>query len=90
MKKTIITILILAFHNAILACDLCKSNQPKGFENLTHGEGPQGNLDYLIMGVAIIIVGYTLTMSIKYLVRPKENETDHVKNLVIEDKNVSV
>ena len=90
MKKTIITILILAFHNAILACDLCKSHQPKGFENLTHGEGPQGNLDYLIMGVAIIIVGYTLTMSIKYLVRPKENETDHVKNLVIEDKNVSV
>ena len=90
MKRVIITAFLFTVHHVIVACDLCKANQPKGFENLTHGEGPQGNVDYIIMVIAIIIVGYTLIMSIKYLARPKETENNHVKNLVVGDKNVSV
>jgi hypothetical protein len=64
------------------ACDLCKAKQPKGFENITHGEGPEGNIDYIIMYGAILIVGYTLFMSIKYLVHPKEKMDSHIKNIV--------
>lgn len=66
----------------MMACDLCKKNQPKGFENITHGEGPTGNVDYIITWSAIILVAITLFLSIKYLVRPKENRPDHIKNIV--------
>ena len=68
-------------------CPMCKSNQPKGFENITHGEGPEGNLDYIIMYGAIVIVGYTLFMSIKYLANPKEKQASHIKNLVLDEHN---
>ncbi|AOR27936.1 hypothetical protein FORMB_08850 [Formosa sp. Hel1_33_131] len=75
--------------NAGFACEVCKAKQPKGFENLTHGEGPQGNIDYFIMYSAAVIVGYTLIMSVKYLVKPKENNRDHIKNLILNDSNFS-
>ena len=73
--------------NAGYACEVCKAKQPKGFENLTHGEGPQGNIDYLIMYSAILIVGYTLIMSVKYLINPKEKNQRHIKNIVLNESN---
>lgn len=65
-----------------IACDLCKKNQPKGFENITHGQGPTGNMDYIITWSAIVLVIITLFFSIKFLVRPKENNPGHIKNIV--------
>jgi len=86
-KRAIITILmLLAYGPALLACDLCKKNQPTGLENITHGEGPSGNMDYIITWSAIVLVVITLFFSIKFLVRPKENDPDHIKNIVW-DKN---
>jgi len=73
--------------NAGYACEVCKAKQPKGFENLTHGEGPQGNIDYFIMYSAILIVGYTLIMSVKYLINPKEKNQRHIKNIVLNESN---
>ncbi|WP_346882650.1 hypothetical protein [uncultured Algibacter sp.] len=70
-----------------MACPLCEKNQPKGFENITHGQGPEGNIDYVIMYSAILIVGYTLIMSLKYLIKPKERESSHIKNLVLNENN---
>ncbi|HET8736514.1 MAG TPA: hypothetical protein VFM69_07935 [Pricia sp.] len=72
----------LAYRPVLLACDLCKENQPKGLENITHGEGPSGNIDYIITWSAVILVAITLFFSVKYLVRPKENDPDHIKNIV--------
>ena len=46
MKNKLIIIIALVMSNAGFACEVCKAKQPKGFENLTHGEGPQGNIDY--------------------------------------------
>jgi len=88
MKKQIIisALFLLAYQPAMLACDLCKKNQPKGLENITHGEGPSGNMDYIITWSAVVLVAITLFFSIKYLVRPKENEPGHIKNIVW-DKN---
>ncbi len=88
MKKYILisTLFFLAYQPTILACDLCKKNQPKGLENITHGEGPSGNIDYIITWSAIVLVAITLFFSIKYLIRPKENRPDHIKNIVW-DKN---
>lgn len=88
MKKQIIisALFLLAYQPALLACDLCKKNQPKGLENITHGEGPSGNWDFVIIWSAVILVAVTLFFSIKYLVRPQENDPGHIKNIVW-DKN---
>lgn len=67
-----------------IACDVCKKNQPKGFENVTHGSGPQGNIDYIITWTAVIIVTVALVFSIKYLVKPNESNPDHVKHSIVE------
>ncbi len=73
----------------ILACELCKKNQPKVLEGVTHGPGPQGDMDYIIIGVAIVIVGITLLLSLKFLIKPNENDPDHIKNIVL-DTNTRV
>lgn len=68
------------------ACEVCKNNQPKGLENITHGSGPTGNLDYIITWTAVVIVSVTLFYSIKYLVKPKETNPDHIKNSILNDE----
>ena len=85
MKKTINTLLFLltfSFHISY-ACDLCKTNQPKGLENITHGTGPTGTIDYIITWAAVIIVGFALFYSIKFLINPKENDPNHIKNSIL-------
>lgn len=89
MKRKILTLVVLLISAVSFACPLCESKQPKGFENITHGQGPEGDMDYIIMFTAIIIVGYTLIMSIKYLVKPKENDKSHIKNLVVDEQNLT-
>lgn len=64
------------------ACEVCKNNQPQGLENITHGTGAQGNLDYLIIWTAAAIVSITLVLSLKYLIRPQEEDTAHIKHIV--------
>lgn len=87
MKRKFITLIVLLLSIVSIACPLCKSNQPKGFENITHGQGPDGDFDYIIIYSAILIVGFTLIMSIKYLVKPKEKDKNHIKNIVLDEFN---
>lgn len=84
MKKRALLVALLFFFGQYMAfaCDLCKENQPKGFENITHGAGPSGDFDYYIIWGAVIIVAFTLFYSLKYLINPKENNPDHIKNIV--------
>lgn len=89
MKRSILpTLLALAavlYSNlAALACEVCKKNQPAGMENITHGAGPQGNIDYIITWTAVIIVAVALYLSIKYLVKPREDNPDHIKHSIVE------
>ena len=77
---------MLVAHQITFACELCKKNQPKGLENITHGTGPTGTLDYIITWTAVVIVSVTLFYSIKYLVKPKENNPDHIKNSILNDE----
>lgn len=77
---------MLVAHQITFACELCKKNQPKGLENITHGTGPTGTLDYIITWTAIVIVSVTLFYSVKYLVKPKENNPDHIKNSILNDE----
>lgn len=78
-----LTLLLFILPFELLACELCQQNQPKALRGITHGTGPDGNLDYIIIWVAVIIVAVTLFLSIKYLVRPKESTPDHIKNITV-------
>lgn len=86
MKKIFILFILffLGFPTFVHACDVCQNNQPKVLKNITHGTGPQGNIDYVIIWSALIIVALTLFFSLKYLIRPNENACDHIKNSIIE------
>ncbi len=85
MRKTFLLLLSAWLLPAALrACEVCSRNQPRALRNITHGTGPQGNADYLIIGSAAVIVLLTLFLSLKFLLRPGENEPTHVKHSVIE------
>lgn len=85
--KRLITFLILILAGMpleLLACEVCENRQSAVLKGVTHGIGPQGNMDYIITWSAVIIVGFTLFFSIKFLVKPKESAPDHIKNIVVE------
>lgn len=77
------------FTKSVFACELCKSQQPKALQNITHGTGPESNWDFIIITVAAIIVTATLFFSIKFLIRPGEKNPEHIKNIVVEPKQTS-
>lgn len=87
MKK-ILSVFILFFlfgQQVVKACEVCKKNQPAILKNVTHGAGPSGTIDYIIIWGSAIIVGITLFLSLKYLIKPKENKPGHIKNIVINE-----
>lgn len=79
-----LTLLLFMVVSVSFACEVCQSNQPKMLENITHGEGPRGTADYLITWSAAFLVAFTLAFSVKYLVKPRENQPGHIKNIVLE------
>jgi hypothetical protein len=87
-NKIILTVLLLVSDLTFaMACELCKKNQPKVLENITHGAGPTGTLDYIITWTAVVIVTVTLIMSIRLLIKPREVDSDHIKNIVLNHNN---
>ena len=88
MKKHHITTIFFLFAciPAILACDLCKKSQPKGLENITHGAGPSGPMDYIISWIGVVIVLFTLVLFIKYLVKPNDGKHRQIKNIVVNNE----
>ncbi len=79
------SLLMTCLSSSLLACEVCKSQQPKVVQNITHGAGPQGQTDFVIIAIAIVIVLLTLIFSVKYLLKPGENSPGHVKNTVLEN-----
>ncbi len=88
MKKLSLILLFIFSMSAqsALACTVCGQNQPKLLKNITHGTGPQGNWDYIIIMVGIIIVSFTLFYSLKFLIRPGEKQPGHIKNIVVDER----
>ncbi|TXI80997.1 MAG: hypothetical protein E6Q44_05630 [Flavobacteriales bacterium] len=68
-----------------LACDICQKNQPAPLRGITHGTGPQGAWDMPIIWCAVAIVGITLVLAVKMLVRPGERQADHIKQRILHD-----
>ena len=83
MKKLIILLFLLSVKMSVFACEVCERNQPKAFRGIVHGAGPDSNWDYVSIGITAIIVVLTLIYSIKWLIKPNEKNTDHIKYSIL-------
>lgn len=82
--KILHTCFFLIFSNiAVYACPVCEKQQPEITQGLTHGVGPQSNWDWVIIAVITLITVLTLIYSIKYLIKPGEQNADHIKQSIL-------
>lgn len=75
---------MFALRSGAWACELCEAQQPKILRGLTHGAGPQGNFDYVIVLAVVAVVLIALVYSIKFIVRPGEGGAGHIKRTVLQ------
>lgn len=83
MKKQILTIALILSTIICSACPTCEKAQPKLFRGITHGAGPDSNWDYVIIGITTLIVLYCTYITILKIVKPKEQNKDHIKNVFL-------
>ena len=81
VKNTAVIFFLLVV-NFALACDACKLQQPAVTREFTHGVGPRGDFDWIIVAVIAVITVLTFIFSLKYLVKPGENQPNHIKNSI--------
>lgn len=81
ITNTAIVFLLLTVNYAF-ACEACKLQQPQITRDLTHGVGPRGQFDWIIVAAIAVITIFTFIYSLKYLVKPGEKEADHIKNSI--------
>ena len=79
MKKATVLLSILFVHIAVYACPVCERNQPKFMRGIVHGAGPESNWDYVSIVITAIIAVLSLIYSIKWLIKPNENDVNHIK-----------
>ena len=75
-------LLLINFTGKIWACAACEEQQPAFLKGITHGPGPDSNLDYFIVSIAMIIVLTTLYYSVKWLIKPGETNANHIKQTI--------
>ena len=83
IKSLLLTILLCFFMVSMYACPACEKQQPKLLQGITHGSGPNGNWDYVIIAIAFTIVLLTLFYSIKWLIKPGEQANSHIKQIIL-------
>ena len=79
MKKAITFLFLILFQITAFACPVCERNQPKVLRGIVHGSGPNSNWDYVSIIITMIIALFALIYSIKWLIKPNENNQDHIK-----------
>lgn len=81
IKNTAIVFFLMVV-NFAFACDACKLQQPKVTRDFTHGVGPRGDFDWIIVAIIAVITILTFIYSLKFLVKPGEKEQNHIKNSI--------
>lgn len=76
-------IFFLLVINFAFACEACKLQQPAVTRDFTHGVGPRGDFDWIIVAVIAVLTVFTFVYSLKYLVKPGEKDQDHIKNSIL-------
>ena len=83
-KMRLITTCMLVFSAGLIyACPVCERNQPRLLKGIVHGSGPDSQWDYVIMWVVIAITILSLYYAVKWLIRPGEQNVNHVKYSII-------
>ncbi len=84
MKKLIAILVFNVIAFSIYACPVCERAKAKtAFGSISHGIGPTSNWDYVAVWTTVIAVVLTLFFSIKYLIKPNEKNSDHIKNSIL-------
>lgn len=84
MKTKALAILFFILSlQVVSACPACEKQQPRITQGLTHGTGPESYLDWVIISVIIAITLLTLIYSLKYLIKPGEENADHIKQSIL-------
>lgn len=83
MKRSCLFLPLLFLAKISLACQACEKQQPKLTRGLTHGAGPDSQWDYVIVFTTIIVVLVTLFLSVKWLIRPNESASGHIKTSIL-------
>ena len=83
MKKTFFILCLLIANVAAMACPVCEKQQPKILKGIAHGSGPQSNWDYVFVWATALIVVATLYYTIKWTIKPGENNSNHIKRTVL-------
>jgi uncharacterized protein HemY len=86
MKKIFLLLWTVVPGVAAFACPACEKQQPALLKGITHGAGPDGNWDYVIVTISVIIVLFTLFFSVKWMIRPGEQSHSHIKRLVLNNE----
>jgi hypothetical protein len=73
----------ISSYSAAKACDACKAQQPKFLQGITHGAGPTGNWDYIIVSIMVLITLYSLYALIKCLAKPENPEHQDIKKIIL-------
>lgn len=79
MKTILLSVITFLISMAAYACPVCEKQQPKLLKGISHGTGPQSNLDYVLVWATVIIVALTLFYSVKWLLKPGEKSDEHIK-----------
>ena len=82
--KYLLTLVAFLCVNVVAwACPACEKQQPAITRGITHGGSPASNWDWVIIGVISIITLLTLIFSLKFLIKPGEKSSDHIKKTVL-------
>ena len=79
MKKLITLLFLIVIQISVFACPVCERNQPKLLRGIVHGAGPESNWDYISIIITTIIALVTLFLAIKWLIKPNEDDQNHIK-----------
>jgi len=86
MKKIFLITVLLLCTLWTFGCPVCERNQPRILRGITHGAGPEGKWDYVIVWIAVAIVLATLFFSVKWLIRPGEKSDHHIKRFILNNE----
>jgi hypothetical protein len=86
MKKLLFLLCAGSIRLSTLACPACEKQQPGLLRGLAHGAGPGSTWEYLLLTLALLIFLFTLLYSIKWLIRPGEAATNHIKYFILNDE----
>ena len=79
----LVTAVFLLGHSGVMACEVCKKQQPEILRGVTHGAGPQSDWDYVVVWGAVVIVVISLFYAVKWILHPGEKDSEHIKRSIL-------